>query len=155
MKNIQMPLAAAALALISATGFAADAPSQKEAEVVAIVKKAVAHLKAKGVDAACKDFADPAKGFQSAELYLFVEDMNATMICNIANAKLNGKSMKELKDSNGKAFNKDLIEVAQKKGSGWVDYVWVNPANQKLQPKSSYVEGTGDYMVGMGIFKDK
>ena len=142
-----------ALAIAPVVAMAASNAADREADVVALVKKAAIHVKEKGVKEACKDFADPAKGFQKGELYLFVEDLHATMICNIANARLNGKSMQELKDSNGKPFNKELIDTVTKKGSGWVDYVWVNPVTGKLQPKSSYVEAVDGYMVGMGIFK--
>jgi cytochrome c len=61
----------------------------------------------------------------------------------------------DLKDPNGKYFMKDLVELAKTKGSGWVDYVWVNPTTKKIQPKATYakrIEGM-DAFIACGVFK--
>ena len=38
---------------------------------------------------------------------------------------------------------------------GWIDYRWINPVTNQIQPKQSYVEkvkGTG-YVVYIGIYR--
>ena len=66
-------------ALVASIGAAHAAVSNKDA-AVALVQKAVAHAKKNGVDAACKDFADPAGTFIQGELYVFVQDMPASIL---------------------------------------------------------------------------
>jgi len=142
----------AGLALVCFSWTAA-AQSASEDDVKAIVTKAAAHLKAKGVETACKDFADPAGGFIKGELYVYVHDMKAKMICHATNAKLNGKELLEMKDADGKEFNKEMVALVGTKGSGWVNYKFVNPVTKQIQPKSSFVQKEGDYIVGAGIYK--
>jgi hypothetical protein len=38
-------------------------------------------------------------------------------------------------------------------GSGWVNYKWPNPLNNKIEDKVSYVEKMGDYFVGVGVYR--
>jgi cytochrome c len=62
----------------------------------------------------------------------------------------------EQKDPNGnKLFVQEQIELAKTKGSGWVDFSWVNPATKKVQPKTSWVKKVdgADYLVNCGVFK--
>ena len=77
--------------------------------------------------------------------------------CNVlahgANQKLVGKNVAELKDADGKLFMKEMAEMA-KKGGGWVDYKWSNPATKKVQAKSSYILPLDSGLfVGCGIYK--
>lgn len=144
---------AAVSAMLVVAGLAHGENASRE-EAVALVKKAVAHVKAKGVEQACADFADPRSGFIQGELYVFVQDMNVKMICHGANKRLNGKDLSELKDANGKVFSREMTELARTKGSGWVDYQWVNPGSKALEPKTSYVEKVNDAVwLGVGIYR--
>lgn len=144
---------AAVAGLLAVAGMAhAQNPTRDDA--IALVKKASAHLKAKGVEQACVDFADPQGGFIQGELYVFVQDLNTKMVCHGTNKRLNGKDMSELKDINGKYFTKAMTEIAKAKGSGWVDYHWPNPTTQAMEPKSTYVEKVNDtVLVGAGIYR--
>lgn len=141
-----------ALMLLAAMSAARAQEATKEA-VKAMVIKAVADVEKRGIDTACKDFADPKGGFISGEIYIFVQDLNAKMICHATNPRLNGKDLLDLKDADDKAFNKEMVDIAKSKGSGWVDYRWVNPVSKQIQPKSSYIQRTGDLMVGAGMYR--
>lgn len=122
-------------------------------EATALVKKAVTQFKAVGTEKACASFADPAGGFQSKDLYIFVQDMKGLMVCHAKNAGLNAKDLSGLKDPEGKTFVAEMIKLATEKGSGWVDYKWVNAQSKKIEPKSSYIERDGDFFIGAGIYK--
>lgn len=151
MKTIFTALVAASL---GAAAIPASAePATKEA-VVALVDKAVAHVKKAGIDAACRDFADPAGPFIQGELYVFVQDMDLKMVCHAVNPKrMNGKDLSELRDADGKYFARAMAQMARANGAGWVDYRWVNPATQKIEPKTSYVRRVGDSLwLGVGIY---
>jgi cytochrome c len=136
------------------TSAAAHAQTATKEEALALLQKAVVHVKKNGVDTACKDFADPKGGFINGELYVFVEDMEAKMICNAGNSKLNGKDLSQLKDADGKQFSKALADLAKTKGSGSVDYRWVNPVSKAIEAKTSFVERVNDTtFLGVGIYK--
>jgi signal transduction histidine kinase len=131
----------------------AQTPSHEAAKN--LVKKAIAHLQKVGIDAACKDFADPAGGFINGEMYILVTDLQAKMICHATNPRMNGKSLMEIRDVDGKQFNKEAAEIAKEQGKGWVDYRWVNPVTKEIELKSTYFERTGDFSVACGIYRNK
>ncbi|MEC4722095.1 cache domain-containing protein [Noviherbaspirillum sp. CPCC 100848] len=147
MKIKYAALAFAAFA-ISTHAFADDA-----ADATAIVKKAVAYIKDNGKDKAFAEFNNPTGAFTKGELYVFVSDMQGKMLSHGANSKLIGKNLIELKDADGKLFVKDYTDLAKTKGSGWVDYKWVNPNSKAIDKKSTYVEKADDVIVGAGIYK--
>ncbi len=68
--------------------------------------------------------------------------------------ELEGKDLKDLKDSNGKYFVRDLYKNATG-GGGFVEYVWEKPGAGEV-PKLTYSEmipGT-DMWVGSGVYLD-
>jgi signal transduction histidine kinase len=144
---------AAAIAMLAALpAFAQDSKQN----AIALVDKAVANIQKKGIDEACKDFADPKGGYIQGELYVFVHDSAAVMKCHGTNPKLNNKEMIQLRDANGKYFSKEMRDLAMSGKTGWVDYVWLNPVSKALEPKSSYVKKADDkYFVGVGIYTKK
>lgn len=147
---LRMISLAAAVAL-STTAFAQDVGTAAEAQT--LVKKAIAHYKSAGKEKACADFATTGE-YQFKDLYVFVQQLDGNMLCHGKNPALNGKNLAGLKDSDGTAFVAQFIEVVKTKGSGWIDYKWVNAGTKKIEPKSSYVEKSdGDIFIGAGIYK--
>lgn len=137
-----------------AAGALAQAQNASKDDAVALTRKAVAHLKKDGVEAACKDFADPQGGFMQGELYVFVQDMQSKMVCHAANKRINGKDLSELKDADGKLFSKAMTELVKARGAGWVDYRWINPNTKAIESKTSYVERVNDTLwLGVGIYR--
>jgi hypothetical protein len=43
--------------------------------------------------------------------------------------------------------------MGQKAGTGWVDYSFLNPADGKIEPKTTYLEGYDGMIVCCGIYK--
>lgn len=125
-------------------------------DAIALVKKAVAYVNASGKEKAFEEFSNPKGRFIDRNLYIFVYDLNGVNLA-IGNGnakKMVGKNLIEMRDGNGIYIIKSLIEVANSKGKGWVDYQWPNPVNNQLEAKSSYVEKLGDIMIGTGIYKE-
>jgi signal transduction histidine kinase len=141
------------LYLAVAAALALPAQAAPEDVAVKLVQRAKALVKAKGLAKACAEFADPAKGYIEGEAYVSVLDMNARMLCSPSNPRLVGKDLLELRDSDGRYFNKEMIAAAQSKGSGWIEYRWVNPATKDLQQKKSYFERLDDMVIGSGFYK--
>jgi signal transduction histidine kinase len=125
--------------------------SQKEAK--ALVEKAAAFLKASGKDAALKEFSKPKGQFDKGELYVFAYDMSATIVAHPKNAKLIGKNLMDVPDPDGKLFRKEIVETAKTKGSGWVDYKYLNPETKKVEAKTTYVLKVGDIVLCCGAYK--
>jgi signal transduction histidine kinase len=147
--------ASAALLALPLAGAARAASERGVAgEAEALVKKAVAFMKANGNDKAFEEFTN-GKSFKDRDLYIFVYDLSGKCVAHGANAKLVGKDLMGMKDPDGKPLIKMLVDVAKEKGSGWTDTVkFRNPISDKIQTRVNYIEKSGEYAVGSGIFKD-
>jgi cytochrome c len=123
-------------------------------EAVAMVKKAVAHMKEAGKDKAYADFGDASnKTFHDRDLYIFVYDLNGNNLSHGNNPKMVGKNLIDMRDADGKFIIKGFVDTANTKGKGWVDYKWPNPVTKAVENKSSYVEKVDNVIVGAGIYK--
>jgi signal transduction histidine kinase len=124
-------------------------------EAKAMVEKAAALIKQVGPEKAFAAINDKDnKEFHDRDLYVFVRGLDGNTVAHGANKGMIGHTGLDLKDADGKLYNKEMIELAQSKGSGWVDYRWVNPVDKKIEQKSSFVEKVGDYVVGAGFYKN-
>jgi cytochrome c len=123
------------------------------AEAEAMVKKAIAMAKAKGLDAAFAEINNPKGQFTDRDLYVFVYDMNGKVMAHGQNLNMIGKVLMDVKDADGKAFVKERIEIAKTKGSGWQDYKFSDPLTKRIEYKRAYVERYEDLIFGSGIYK--
>ncbi len=123
------------------------------AEAEALVKKAVAYIKANGQDKAFAEFGNSKGPFVDRDLYITVYDMSGKCLAHGANPKMVGKDLIGLKDPDGKAFVKERVELAKTKDKFWQDYKFTNPLTKKIEPKAMYVEKAGDLLVACGIYK--
>jgi len=132
--------------------FAAEHGSPDEAQ--AMVKKAVAYIKANGADKAYEEFTN-GKSFKDRDLYVIVYTLDGKNLAQGANPKLVGKDLIGLKDPDGFPVIQKFVEQARTKGSGWVEgYRFMNPVSQKMEKKAMYLERVGETLVGCGIYKD-
>ena len=146
------------LASLSFVSPASAAEFGTKAEAVAMVKLVQTQFKKDGAEATFKDVSDKTvKAYHDRDLYPFIYHANGPKLgVNVAHGArpaLIGKNLIDLKDQDGKYLVRELIDIANKKGSGWFDYKWPNPLNNKIEDKTSYVEKMGDYMVGVGIYR--
>lgn len=131
-------------------GVASAAKEQDEAK--ALVKKAVAFVKEQGSEKALAEFSNPTGKFVKGELYIFAFDSKGVTVAHGATAKLVGKNMINLKDSEGTPFVQNILKVG-KQGGGWTEYKWTNPATKKIGTKATYVEPAGELILGCGFYK--
>jgi cytochrome c len=150
MKLLTIPVAVMAL-LIGAVLALAGGPATKDA-AVAMVRKAVAAIKADGTE---KTYAAINAGgqFVDGEIYVVVSDFNSVTVAHATNPKLIGKNMSETQDVDGKYFSKDMTELATKQTSFWYDYKFVNPVTKKIQVKDNYCEVLGSTRVCAGVYR--
>jgi len=122
---------------------------------IELVRKGIKHLRAHGPKTAFADFNDPKGGFVEGDYYLAVLDLNCVVQANGGNPALVGSDDSQRVDLNGKKFAAEFIQIARTRGRGWVEYLWTNPATRRVQPKSTYVERAGDYVVACGIYREE
>jgi len=90
--------------------------------------------------------------------YFFVFSTNGKMVAHGVKQALVGKDMADdvFKDSHGKFFLKEMVEVSKDKGEGFVDYMWPKPNKTEPSPKLSYVKlfAPWGWIIGTGIYVD-
>jgi len=132
------------------TALAAEVGTKDEA--TAMVKKAVALIKANGAEKAYAEFSNPKGPFVDRDLYVVVYDMTGKCLAHGANAKMIGRDLIDNKDVDGKEFVKERVEMMKKQASGWQDYKFRNPTTNQIEPKAMYIERLNDVIVGCGVY---
>jgi len=144
-------LFAAALTANAAAPAAPERATAAEAE--AMVHKAVAFYKAKGREKALGEFNDRKGLFVDRDLYITAYDMEGTNIAQPMNPKMVGKNLIDIKDTEGKAYVRERLTLAQSKGSFWQDYSFVDPLTRKVLPKQMFCERVDEVVLCGGIYK--
>lgn len=145
------------LVLVAITLFGTMATAQKIpiSKAEALVDKALAHIKAKGAEAAYADFNKPDGGFMDGELYIYAYDLKGNCLALGVNPKLVGKNLWDIKSSNGVYQIQELSSQIKAKDVAHVEAEFTNPETKKVQPKiliAKRIPGT-DAFVGSGVYK--
>jgi hypothetical protein len=153
-RDEQMKKIAALWVLLLAVAFACNhaIAANQDAEVKALVEKAVAMAEKDGKDAVLKAINDLKGPFVKGELYLFACSFDNV---NLAEGSPNNKSL--IGTDMGKyPFNVKMTELAKSKGSGWVEYIWPKPGAKVPSPKRTYIMRVPgqDYWIGGGYYTE-
>ncbi len=140
-------LALFAISVSWSTAFAAESGTPDEAKALAL--KAAEFLKANGPEKAFPAFQAKDGGFQDRDLYVTVADPAGTMLVNGGMPSLVGKNLIDLKDVDGKPFEREIVAI---KDAAWVEFKWVNPVTKAVMLKKTYQIRVGDYIVGVGAY---
>jgi hypothetical protein len=122
-------------------------------EAKAMLEKAVEHYKAVGRKQALADFNARRAPFSDRDLYVFCIGPDRFMVANGAYPSWVGQPVDVLKDANGKALGKSLIDAAASPGIGVLQYPHVNPVSHKPEMKVSFVQRVGEDVCGVGAYK--
>jgi signal transduction histidine kinase len=129
------------------------------AQAVALVKQAVAFAKANGIAKLIQETNQENGKFHAAsgsELYIFIYDERGVVkAIGYNTAALVGKNRIDLKDPDGVMIVRELINVAENKGKGWVDYKYPNPTTGQNEQKTSYLEFYEGAIIGSGVYRDE
>ncbi|QAU35018.1 methyl-accepting chemotaxis protein [Janthinobacterium sp. 17J80-10] len=119
-----------------------------------MVESGVAFVRSHGRNAFVDDVCKQEKSqFIDRDMYLSVYDLDYLFVANGANPRLVGVDGKGLKDSDGKLFVVDIVNMAKSKGNGWVDYKWPHPLTKEIQSKSVYLEKVDDLVISCGFYR--
>jgi signal transduction histidine kinase len=119
-----------------------------------LVKRAAAYVKYQGKEKALAEISTPEGMFDKGELYVFAYDLQGVMVAHPKNPALIGHDLIAVPDAEGKLFRKEIVEKANSKGSGWVDYVYLNPETNRQEHKTTYIQKVGDIIICCGVYKD-
>ena len=140
-----------ALSLVCASASAAD-PTEKDA--IAMAERGAALVKSKGKDEMIKRINAKDPDFVQGSLYVDIRDIKSGIVlAHPYNPSIVGKDLTDVPDANGKKYRREIIETAAAKGKGWVDYMYKNPTNGKIEPKTTYVMKVDDVVLEAGIYK--
>lgn len=155
MNRVASLVLAALLACLGAMPAAAQGKKGTAAEATAMVDKAIAFIKKNGREKAFAEFNNPKGQFTDRDLYVVVYDMKGKVLAHGANAKMIGRDVIDLRDTDGKYFVKERVEMMSKgpNAKGWQDYKFMNPVSNQIEPKSMYIARHEDIIVGCGIYK--
>jgi cytochrome c len=136
---------------VNIASLAAEFGTKEEAQ--ALVRKAITFIKEQGPEKAYAEFTDRAGKFVDRDLYVVVYQLDGKVLAHGGNAKLVGQDMLDAQDIDGKYFVRERVDLARKQESFWQDYKFVNPTNQKVEPKEMYCERLNDTAVCAGVYR--
>ena len=95
-----------------------------------------------------------AKSRYGQDGYFWVNDTDLMMVMHPIKPALNGRDLRDMEDTNGKKFFREMVQKAGDNGSGFVDYTWPKPGFDKPQPKVSYVAlfKPFNWVIGTGVY---
>ena len=88
--------------------------------------------------------------------YFWIQNLDNQMVMHPFKPQLNGTSLAEFKDQNGKFLFTEMVEVCKKDGQGFVNYMWPKPGSEDPIPKLSFVKlvPQTSWIIGTGIYLD-
>lgn len=137
---------------LTSIAYAAEFGTAEEAQ--ALAKKAAAHIKSSGTEKAYADFTAKKTDFVDRDLYIVVISPKGVVLAHGANDKIVGKDMLEVKDLDGKAFNREIVEKAKTPNNSYsVDFKFMDPVTKKVLPKTLFCESMDETAVCSGIYR--
>jgi cytochrome c len=117
------------------------------------LEKSTSEIAKLGADAAFKEFNDTHGRFVRDDLYVFVIGVDDSRYYAMgASPDLVGNNVDKLRDAEGKFIVRDMIKLAKEQGSATYDYMWRNPADNKVEDKHSLIQRVGKYVIGVGYY---
>jgi len=120
------------------------------------VNQAVEVLRAKGKEAAFRDFRDPASPFYFLDTFIFVLRMDGHSLVDPAYPTHAGRDLSRFRDAVGRYVVREIIEKLQSGDEAWAQYMWPKPGAALPSRKLTYARkvklGNEDLIVGSDYF---
>lgn len=117
----------------------------------ALLDRAIAHVERKG-DAALADFSRQG-AFVDRDLYVYAIASDGRFLASGgSSAALIGQNVAGRSDAAGKPFFREMLEAAAAKGGGRVEYRWLNPVENREEPKVTLFRKVGEIIVAVGFY---
>ncbi len=163
MTQLKFPLRVFALLLFASfCSGAGAAEKSNETEAIELLHKAMDYIKKNGVEKSIIEFNRLDSPFNSksdinpkGDLYLYTIDPKGYQAVHGKNPKIVGKTMIDMRDSDGVYLVREMATQCFSKGVAKVAYRWPNPVTKEIEPKVGYVERVPgqDFCLGTGWYK--
>ena len=124
-----------ALVVMASVALAASVMAQSAVkdECVALCKDAAKFINEKGIDAAIAEIGNKEGKFVTKNTYVYLMDFKGDRLAHPYATPKDPKIMPlfEMKDTTGKLFIQEQLEVAKTKGEGWTEYMYPKPEELK------------------------
>ena len=108
-----------------------------------------------GKETLLREIADSRGRFVSDDRYIFALDLNGTMVAHPMDPALTGKNLMDLRDSEGNAFIRKIVDTAKTKGYGFTDYKWPRPASTDELNKTVFFERVDGIILCSGFYSSQ
>jgi signal transduction histidine kinase len=136
------------------TAALADGEKATKEECVTKVKEVAKLAQEKGVNFAIEAVMAPKSAYVWKDSYVFIVDVNGKVLAHPTSPKMVGQNAMGWKDSNGKLYVAEYVQLGKEKGEGWVEFMWVVYATKDIKPKQCFVyraPGT-DALILAGVY---
>lgn len=124
-------------------------------EVRRWVQDAITLYKNAGKETLLKEIADSRGRFVLNERYIFALNVDGTMVAHPMEPELKGKNLLDLKDCEGTAFIRKIVDTAKTKGYGFTDYNWRRPGSKDELHKTVFFERVNGIILCSGFYSDR
>ena len=118
-----------------------------------LVHQAVKLVKTYGREKAFKLLSDPNGPYVHLDIFVSAATPNGIILMHPMFPQVVGVNAWNMKDTNGKLFIQELANVANTKGSGTVDYTYLNPVSNQVEQKTTFAERIDDIIFSSGAYK--
>src|SRR5664280_2393443 len=149
-----MKKATAFLLVIGLFSFAVLSYAADREDAKALVKRAAAYVSIRGKTRRWQRSARP-RGCLTRVNFMYSRTIfRVSCLPTLRIRHLIGQNLIAVPDTEGKLFRKEIVEKAKSQGSGWVDYVYLNPETNKQEHKTTYFQKVGDIILCCGVYQD-
>lgn len=118
--------------------------------VISLVKKAANFLKANGREVAFREFSTQNDKFVKGNVNIFVYDMKGNMVADSKNPAFVGLNLINTRDAEGRPVTRQILDMANKYGKGWVTNSLSNSYQVCYCEKVKVPDG--DFVIGAAYF---
>ena len=140
------------LALLAIPAAAAD-DRATPADAEDLVRTAASLLKSMGQEKAFQEFGRKGGPFIYKDLYVAVYDTAGKCLMHGAKPEKAGLALAAQPEADQKIIKARLAAI-QGKEEAWQEYVYLNPATGKEEPKVAFTIKVGDLLISAGAYKN-
>ena len=121
-------------------------------DAVDFVNRAALLIQQRGSGDAFRKVMDPGGGFIKGDVYVFVLNLEGTIVANGDAPESVGSNALAARDQHGNYFVREILRRAAISGDGWIGYHWFSPCNGRLRPKQVFFRRVDRFVVCSGFY---
>jgi cytochrome c len=107
---------------------------------MALAKKAAQIMKEQGREKGLAEIMNPNGSLRKGKIMVTANDFSGVVLANAAFPKLVGQNHYTLRDADGKYFVQAAIDIAKKKGGGWLEWSFTDFETKKITTLRAWIQ---------------